>query len=322
MTQWFYSNAQRERLGPVDADDLALLHRNGQIGADTLVWREGYADWKPWREAIGEVVPDVSPAQPAASMFDAPATSATQSTFATAGPDAPAYADANPYRIAEPLSPYAPPKAQLRDDENYVAGGRVVYAGFWKRVSANIIDSFVTTAASYAIQIPLMMVMGVMGAVGGGEDPFSSGAGIALILVIYVVSIGIPLAYFSWMHSSPYQASLGKMAIGIKVVRSDGHRISFWRAFGRWWALIPSGIILAIGYIMAGFTDRKRALHDMMCDTLVVDKYAYTAQAELQREELGVVTIVVLCLVGLLFLAMIALFAVMGFALFGSGALR
>jgi uncharacterized RDD family membrane protein YckC len=112
------------------------------------------------------------------------------------------------------------------------------------------------------------------------------------------------------------------MAIGIKVVRSDGHRISFWRAFGRWWALIPSGIILAIGYIMAGFTDRKRALHDMMCDTLVVDKYAYTAQAELQREELGVVTIVVLCLVGLLFLAMIALFAVMGFALFGSGALR
>ena len=113
------------------------------------------------------------------------------------------------------------------------------------------------------------------------------------------------------MHSSGNQASLGKMAIGIKVVRTDGSRISFWRAFGRYWALIPSAIILGIGYLMAAFTDRKQALHDMICDTLVVDKWAYTDRPEWQREDLGVVAIVVLALAGLLVFGMFALFATM-----------
>jgi uncharacterized RDD family membrane protein YckC len=60
------------------------------------------------------------------------------------------------------------------------------------------------------------------------------------------------------------------MALDLKVVRPDGGPISLGRAVGRYFAKIVSGIILAIGYIIAGFDDQKRALHDMMCDTRVI----------------------------------------------------
>ncbi|MBN8214827.1 MAG: RDD family protein [Xanthomonadales bacterium] len=307
MTEWYYSDAQRTQHGPVSAADLAALHTKGQLPAETLVWREGMSEWKPWREMIREVIAGDAPG-------DARAEALVKA--AEAAPDDGAY---RPYAVAEP-SPYAPPQARVEEARAVVHGGRVVYAGFWKRVAASFIDSFVTTALSYIVQIPLMMIFGVsMVGMAGGDDPFASGAGIAMIGLIYVVSIGIPLLYFSWMHSSTHQASLGKMAVGIKVVRSNGERISFWRAFGRYWGMVLSALILLIGYLMAGFTERKQALHDMISDTLVVDKHAYTDHPEWQREELGTVTIVILALAGLAVFGMIALIAAMGVMLAGSG---
>ena len=72
------------------------------------------------------------------------------------------------------------------------------------------------------------------------------------------------------MESSSRQATLGKMALGLKVSDLKGNRISFARASGRHFAKIVSGMILLIGYIMAGFTNRKQALHDMIAETLVL----------------------------------------------------
>lgn len=311
MTQWYYSNAQRERLGPVSADDLTQLHRNGQLGADTLVWREGYADWKPWREAIDEVLPRAA----AASPFEAAPTATPASAFATAGPNAPADADANPYRMAEPVSPYAPPKAQVAENDGFVSGGRVVYAGFWKRAAASFIDSFVVGIVAGMVG----MVFGLMMVAMMGSGGFDEGLAVVLQIVNQLVALGLGATYFGWMHSSTMQASVGKLAVGIKVVRGDGSRISFARGFGRYFAYMLSTLTIGIGLIMAGFTERKRALHDMICDTLVVDKYAYTAQSEQQRDELGVVAIVVLCLWGLLMLGLIAMLAAVGFAFMGSG---
>jgi len=93
------------------------------------------------------------------------------------------------------------------------------------------------------------------------------------------------------------------MAVGIKVVRGNGERLTKARAFGRYWAMLLSSFTLGIGFLMAAFTERKQGLHDMICDTLVVDRWAYTDQPQLQRRELGTVTIVILVLGGLLMLA-------------------
>ena len=78
--------------------------------------------------------------------------------------------------------------------------------------------------------------------------------------------------YFALMESSVNQATLGKMALGIKVTDLDGNRISFGRATGRYFGKIVSGMILYIGFIMAGFTEKKQALHDIMASCLVVNK--------------------------------------------------
>lgn len=60
------------------------------------------------------------------------------------------------------------------------------------------------------------------------------------------------------------------MALGLIVTDANGGRISFLRALGRYFAKILSGMILLIGYIMVGFTEKKQGLHDILASTLVV----------------------------------------------------
>jgi uncharacterized RDD family membrane protein YckC len=78
--------------------------------------------------------------------------------------------------------------------------------------------------------------------------------------------------YFSLLESSAWQATLGKKALGLEVTDLDGNRISFGRATGRFFAKFISSIILGVGYIMAGFTEKKQALHDILAGTLVIRK--------------------------------------------------
>jgi len=89
-------------------------------------------------------------------------------------------------------------------------------------------------------------------------------------LSTYWLNLTGGLFYFALMESSPYQATLGKMALGIKVTDYAGRRISFARAVGRYLGKIISSIILGIGYLLAGFSAKKQALHDMIAGTLVV----------------------------------------------------
>lgn len=66
------------------------------------------------------------------------------------------------------------------------------------------------------------------------------------------------------------QATPGKRALGLIVTDYNGQRITYLRAFGRYWANLLSTLILLIGYIMVAFTERKQGLHDIICSTLVV----------------------------------------------------
>jgi uncharacterized RDD family membrane protein YckC len=94
---------------------------------------------------------------------------------------------------------------------------------------------------------------------------------VAYLSAILLIVIGQWL-YYALMESSGRQATLGKLALGIVVTDLNGNKITFGRATGRYFGKILSGMIFAIGYIMAGFTERKQALHDIMAGCLVVLK--------------------------------------------------
>ena len=288
MSNWYYADAERQRQGPLAAQELAQHFHQGKLRLDTLVWRDGLADWQPLRNFTDELALHQSPSETFYTPVEAsPATAAPAST-------ASAFAD----------SPYAPPTATLVGANTAVLGGEVVYAGFWKRVAANFIDSVVIGLVGGIIGA---MIGGVLGAALGMNGGLGGGGFVAIQLITNLVSIVITAGYYAWFHSSTNRATLGKMAIGIKVVRSDGEAISFLRGVGRYFGFLLSSLILGIGLLMAAFTERKQALHDMLCDTLVVDKWAFTNHPEWQRRELGTVTIVVLALFGLLLVGMIVL---------------
>lgn len=292
MTEWYYADAAQQRHGPLAAADLQQRFQRGEIGLSTLVWREGLSEWRTLAEFVDELGLTQAPA-PAIAPIEVDQETPPPPPAATV-PDAwtaPAPAVA--------ASPYAAPSAVLDGGARVVGGGEVVQAGFWKRVAAYLIDAFLVGIVANVIQFVVML--GFFGITGFGKQPdFSTAAGIVMLLLLYLLPMAIAALYYGLFHASTKQATLGKMAVGIKVVRTDGSRITVSRGVGRYFGFMLSSLTLGIGLLMAAFTERKQALHDMLCDTLVVDKWAYTDHPEWQQRKLGTVTVVILALFGLL----------------------
>jgi len=130
------------------------------------------------------------------------------------------------------------------------------YAGFWRRFLAAITDGIV-----------IMVIYAVVGVICLPRFP-----GHRAPLVGSNLGILTAWLYYALMESSSMQATLGKMALGIRVTDLNGNRVSFGRATGRHFAKIISTVIFFIGYIMAGFTSKKQALHDIIAGCLVIKK--------------------------------------------------
>jgi uncharacterized RDD family membrane protein YckC len=135
------------------------------------------------------------------------------------------------------------------------------YAGFWIRFAAFIIDYI----AVYFVMFLLLMVFGF----GFGDlanSDFINAGSFALLYLILLVGV---VAYYAGMESSSKQATLGKMAVGIKVGDAQGNRISFGNALGRLFSKILSALTMYIGYMMAGWDSKKQSLHDKIAGTYV-----------------------------------------------------
>jgi uncharacterized RDD family membrane protein YckC len=133
------------------------------------------------------------------------------------------------------------------------------YAGFWIRFVAYFIDGI----ALYAVFFLIISVFGL----NMFSDP--EAMDMSNLMLINVLGLLFSVGYFVGMESSAKQATLGKMAVGIKVGDENGDRISAGRATGRFFAKILSALILYIGYMMAGWDPKKQALHDKIAGTYV-----------------------------------------------------
>ena len=136
----------------------------------------------------------------------------------------------------------------------------VVYSGFWRRVAAFLIDSVILGVVGAILGIVLGVAM-----VSGGTDDTE-----VVELTGNVVGLFLGWLYYALMESSSKQATIGKMVMGIKVTDLEGNQISFARASGRHFGKIISSLILAIGYLMMLWTEKKQTLHDKMAGCLVV----------------------------------------------------
>jgi uncharacterized RDD family membrane protein YckC/Tfp pilus assembly major pilin PilA len=143
-----------------------------------------------------------------------------------------------------------------------------LYAGFWKRFAAYLIDWVLIVVASGVFVVALGFGLGLWEV----EEAEGLAGGLGQLGGVVIAWL-----YYALMESGPRQATLGKQAISIRVTDYRGGRIGFGRASGRYFAQILSALPFMIGYLMAGWTRRKQALHDLVAGCLVVNREAGVA---------------------------------------------
>ena len=154
------------------------------------------------------------------------------------------------------------------------------YAGFWLRFVAYLIDGLIVGAVQSIIIVPVLGMLGVsMAAMDSNMGGMSEEETIAGVIgmfsamgTTFLIAGIVGIVYYTIMEASKFQATFGKMALGLQVTDMDGKPLDFGKAFLRNLGKIVSQMILFIGYIIAGFTDKKQALHDMIAGALVVKK--------------------------------------------------
>lgn len=138
-------------------------------------------------------------------------------------------------------------------------GAGPAYGAFWRRLAAFLIDWMLLGAAEVFLGLVVLVV---------APDALAR---------VAPVSAAIAWAYFALMESSPAQATLGKIALDLKVTDLDGGVITFRRASFRYWFKTLSTLTLGIGWLLAAFSPRRQALHDLLARTVVVRNAVETA---------------------------------------------
>jgi uncharacterized RDD family membrane protein YckC/ribosomal protein L40E len=150
------------------------------------------------------------------------------------------------------------------------------YAGFWVRLLAKFIDGIILNIVNYAVM--MIAYFSIFGSTADFLKPFESyitqgGLLPASFWLFYGISVLasmiVSIAYYT-IAIGKWGRTIGKKALGLKIVKPDGSRVSYWRAFGRYWADMLNGFTLGIGYLIIAFTEKKRGLHDYICDTIVI----------------------------------------------------
>ena len=251
---WYYAE-EGLRIGPFDDDGFQRLVAEGRVRASTPVWREGMTSWAPYHE-VAAVASDVTaPGGVSAGGTGFAYCSQCGRQFPTN--------DMIDYGGTWVCAGCKQTFFQ-RLHEGVAVGGLVGaefhYGGFWIRFAAKFIDGIILGVA----QMVVSMLGGAVAAV-LGEAAF------VMTFLMIILQYAFAICYATFFVGR-FAATPGKMACGLRVIVSDGSRVSYLRAFARYWADLLSTFTLFIGYIMAAFDREKRALHDHICNTRVIRK--------------------------------------------------
>jgi uncharacterized RDD family membrane protein YckC len=231
--------------------ELRRLHEQNTITVDTPVWTEGMAEWVPFHASA------LSPAAAAAG-----GTAATH-TCAECGKLFPED-EMLQYEQAWVCAACKPVFFQ-RIKEGVAPLGVLAYASVGRRFLAILVDGLILGILVFA---PIMVILLTASMKSGDVNGTP-----AWMTILTILEYLLPAAYEIFFIGK-YGATPGKMLMKIKVVSPDGGPISYGRSTGRYFAKMLSGIILYIGYLMAFWDEEKRALHDRICKTRVINSQA------------------------------------------------
>jgi uncharacterized RDD family membrane protein YckC len=230
---------QGERHGPYQEEQVREWLRSGQLSRDDLGWYDGLADWQPlsvlFADEFSKAPPPYPPAASAAPTYSHPPTSRPSTA--------------------------------------------VSYAGFWKRVLAYLIDAFVLYFPFSLLEIPFGMRKAYevlnQKVLAADTDLHAAVQAYQNFYIeqwpYFLTTLVLGWLYFAVCESSSWQATIGKLALGMRVTDLHGARISFGRALGRYGGKLISGFIFCVGFLLVAFTQRKQGLHDMLANTLVLN---------------------------------------------------
>jgi uncharacterized RDD family membrane protein YckC len=254
---WYYVE-QGKQAGPVNDEQFDEMIRSGRITADALVWHEGMSDWRPCGEVRGGAG--------SGGMAITGGETKPEAVCAECGKIFPAD-EMIRYGAVSVCAGCKPVFLQKLQEGATINTGDLNYAGFGIRLGAYLIDAVIL----FVVNMMFAMLTGfaIAATVGAGSR---GGAPIVIQLILTAINLMVAVGYESILVGK-YGATLGKMAVKIKVVTADGGRVSYARAFGRYFAKILSGLTCLIGFIIAAFDNpQRRALHDHICNTRVVYK--------------------------------------------------
>lgn len=254
---WYYA-VDGKQAGPVSEQDLAALVQSRQLSLDSLVWREGMANWQPLRE-LQATIPALGALVPAAPV---PA-GADEVVCAECRQIVPK-ADAIQYSGSYICAACKPAFFQkVREGVAPESPGGFRYAGFWVRFGAKFLDGLIL----WVLALPITLIFGIKSATPGVRwQDF-----VAQQAVVFGLGMVIRAVY-NVFFVAHFGATPGKMACKLKVIRADGSQVGYGLASGRFFAELLNMFTLSIGYIIAAFDPEKRALHDRICGTRVIYK--------------------------------------------------
>ncbi|MDZ4860873.1 MAG: RDD family protein [Candidatus Hydrogenedentes bacterium] len=253
---WYYAK-DNQRFGPYGEQEFSAMVAQGAIGPDMLVWKDGMPNWQPFREVqSSQQVSPLSPVYDAGMGADGVAMVVCSSCNRTFPED-----DVIQYQGAYICAACKPIfQQQLR--EGATIGRSLDYGGFWIRLGAWIIDYII------------MMVFGfLLTIISGGFtlDPVEQQANLGFQIIMNIMAFIVQIAYHTYFVGK-FGGTPGKLACGLRIVRENGDKVTYLRAFARFWARALSWFTLGIGFVIAAFDEEKRALHDHVCSTRVIRK--------------------------------------------------
>jgi len=260
---WHYFD-QGHQVGPVTDAQLLKEVQDGRINADTLVWHEGLAEWKAFRE-VETTLPRPTPAPPPVAV----SLNAGEVICAECGKVFPA-AETIQYGKARVCSGCKPVFLQKLAEGALINTGELQYAGFGIRLGAKILDSLI-------LGVPFMIIFFIALMPTISYDAANRRAGQQVQTVQFLplfIQLGFIFVHFAYQvfFLGKFGATPGKMLCKLRVVTAEGGRFGYARAAGRALAEMLSGLICYIGYFLVLFDGEKRALHDHICNTRVVHK--------------------------------------------------